>query len=309
MRYHPSYSIAPILALALTNVAQAADSPSCQNFKLADIGWTDNVVNNALTSVVVQGLGYKVSKTTVSAPIALTGLKSGQLDAFLDYWSPALDSVVEPLKGEVRVLPEPNMKGAKYSLAVPKYLYDAGLKDFSDIARFKEALQGQILGIEAGSGGNKLISDIIEKNQFGLGDFKLLASSESAMLAQVKKLTAKKAPVVFLGWSPHPMNIHVDMAYLTGGEKHFGADTLVYSIVSQKFASTCPNLNKLVSQLRFTPLMESVLMEKVMNKEDPLQAAKAYLQANPEVWPAWVAGVTTLDGKSGVDAVKRALAK
>ena len=38
-------------------------------------------------------------------------------------------------------------------------------------------------------------------------------------------------------------------------------------------------------------------------------AAKAWLQKNPQVLDTWLAGVTTVDGKPGLDAVKAYLAK
>jgi glycine betaine/proline transport system substrate-binding protein len=36
-------------------------------------------------------------------------------------------------------------------------------------------------------------------------------------------------------------------------------------------------------------------------------AAEKYLKANPGVLDAWLAGVTTYDGKPGLDAVKKSL--
>ena len=76
-----------------------------------------------------------------------------------------------------------NLEGAKYTLAVPKYLNDQGLKDFADIAKFKDQLDGQIYGIEPGNDGNRLIQKMIDENQFGLGGFELVESSEQGMLA------------------------------------------------------------------------------------------------------------------------------
>ena len=61
-----------------------------------------------------------------------------------------------------------NLEGAKYTLAVPTYLADEGLKDFADIAKFKDQLDGKIYGIEPGNDGNRLIHEMIDKNKFGL---------------------------------------------------------------------------------------------------------------------------------------------
>jgi len=59
-----------------------------------------------------------------------------------------------------------------------------------------------------------------------------------------------------------------------------------------------------VSNLRFTTQLENVVMQSVMNKEKPAEAAKAYLKKNPQVLDEWLAGVKTYDGKDGLPAVK-----
>lgn len=40
-----------------------------------------------------------------------------------------------------------NLTGAKYTLAVPKNVYDAGVKTFSDIAKYSDEFGGRIYGI------------------------------------------------------------------------------------------------------------------------------------------------------------------
>ena len=56
--------------------------------------------------------------------------------------------------------------------------------------------------------------------------------------------------------------------------------------------------------------MESTLMGNVLDdKMKADAAAKAWLQKNPQVLDTWLAGVTTVDGKPGLDAVKAYLAK
>ena len=88
--------------------------------------------------------------------------------------------------GSVEVLGV-NLEGAKYTLAVPSYTAEAGLKDFADIATFKDQLNGEIYGIEPGNDGNRLILDMIAANQFDLGGFEVVESSEAGMLSQVQR--------------------------------------------------------------------------------------------------------------------------
>ncbi|MNF03987.1 hypothetical protein D3C80_2034050 [compost metagenome] len=49
-------------------------------------------------------------------------------------------------------------------------------------------------------------------------------------------------------------------------------------------------------------------MGKILDDgEDPAKAATAWLKANPAVLDKWLDGVTTVDGKEGLPAVKSEL--
>ncbi len=126
---------------------------------------------------------------------------------------------------------------------MPAYLHEAGLRDFADIQRFATELNHEIYGIEPGNDGNRLVLEMIKENQLGLGDFKLVESSEQGMLAQVERAVAAKRPIVFFGWEPHPMNTRFDMRYLTGGDASFGPNyggATVYTNVRAGYLARMP---------------------------------------------------------------------
>ena len=80
--------------------------------------------------------------------------------------------------------------------------------------------------------------------------------------------------------------------------------------VRKGYTQECSNVGQLLKNLSFTLNMESTLMGKVLDdKQKPDAAAKAWLKANPQVLDTWLAGVTTVDGKPGLEAVKAYLAK
>jgi len=292
--------------------AQATEAPACQKVRFADVGWTDIAATTGLASVVLEGLGYKPTVTIASVPITFAGLKTKQLDAFLGYWNPSMTPMIEPFikAGQIKVLEQANLVGAKYTLAVPEYLYNKGLKSFADIAKFKAELSGKIHGIEPGNDGNALIKGMIDKNQFGLGEFKLVESSEAGMLAEVQRQGRSEKAVVFLGWEPHPMNVQIKMRYLEGGDAVFGAnygEAKVYTAVPPDYEARCPNVGKLLGNLKFSTVMENQVMQGVMNKAKPNDAARAWLKKNPQVLEAWLSGVTTFKGQEGLAAVKQSL--
>ncbi|SFT61368.1 choline ABC transporter substrate-binding protein [Pseudomonas marincola] len=299
-----------LLACALTPSVWAAEPASCKQVKFAEIGWADISATTGVAMALTEGLGYQPRKILASVPIAFTGVKKKQIDVFLGYWAPSMDAVIEPfLKDDgVKVLPKANLEGAKYTLAVPTYAADAGLKSFQDIAKFKDQLDGKIYGIEPGNDGNLLIEKMIKGDQFGLGDFRMVESSEAGMLVQVQRAVKQNKPVVFLGWAPHPMNTQFDLTYLAGGDDVFGPDygaAKVYTVVSPDYEARCPNVGKLLNNLQFSVEIESQLMEKVLDKQNPTEVAKEWIKTNPEALDKWLAGVSTFDGQDGAAAVKK----
>ncbi len=289
--------------------AWATDPATCAEVNFADVGWTDITATTAATSVVLEGLGYKPEAEVLSVPVTYASLKNGDIDIFLGNWMPTMEGDLAKYRdeGSVEVLGV-NLEGAKYTLAVPSYTAEAGIKDFADIAKFRDQLDGKLYGIEPGNDGNRLILDMIEANTFGLKGFELVESSEQGMLAQVARAVKRKEHIVFLGWAPHPMNNNFELTYLSGGDDIFGPNyggATVYTNVRKGYTGDCPNVGKLLANLKFSLPMEGAIMGAILDEgQEPNDAAMAWLKENPEVLDSWLAGVKTIDGEEGLPAVK-----
>jgi glycine betaine/proline transport system substrate-binding protein len=316
MRWHFKAAAAAAMAglglAAFASTAFSADPESCKKVRFSDVGWTDITATTATATVILEALGYEPDTQVLSVPVTYTSLKNKDIDVFLGNWMPTMENDIKPYRddGSVETLGA-NLEGAKYTLAVPKYTQEAGLKDFADIAKFRDQLGGKIYGIEPGNDGNRLILDMISGDKFGLKGFELVESSEQGMLAQVAKSTQAKEHVVFLGWEPHPMNANFEMAYLSGGDEIFGPNfggATVYTNVRQGYVGECPNVGKLVTNLKFTLKMENEIMGAILNDgKDANVAAKEWLKANPDAASAWLEGVTTFDGGDAKAALGTAL--
>jgi len=299
-------------ALIGPGVAQAADPESCHTVRFSDVGWTDITSTTAATAEVLEGLGYETEIEILSVPVTYASLKNEDIDVFLGNWMPTMEADVRPYldDGSVENVGV-NLEGAKYTLAVPSYLAEKGLRDFADIAEFEDELGGEIYGIEPGNDGNRLILKMIEDNAFGLEGFELVESSEQGMLAQVERATRAEEPIVFLGWEPHPMNSNFDLTYLSGGDEWFGANyggATVYTNVREGYLEECPNIAKLLQNQKFSLQMENEIMSGILDDgEDPQDAARAWLTEHPDVLESWLEGVTTVDDQPGLPAVKEHL--
>ncbi|MGF7242208.1 glycine betaine/proline transport system substrate-binding protein [Pseudomonas oryzihabitans] len=300
--------------LLLSSTVQAGEAESCQQVRLADVGWSDLNITNATARYLLSALGYETEVLRLSLPQTYDALAAGEADVFLGNWMPAQAKLSQPLvdAGAVERL-HANLQGARYTLAVPQYVYDAGVKNVADIARFADRFDHTLYGIEPGNDGNALVKKMIASNAFGLGDFRLDESSEQGMLTQVRmKELLDHQWIVFLGWEPHPMNVRHKLAYLDGGDDYFGPNqggATVYTVVRKGYAQQCPNVARLLGNLEFSLDMENQLMDRVLNEKDnPRRAVRNWLKRNPERLDAWLKGVATLSGAPGTAAVKASLA-
>lgn len=299
-----------ILAASLAGAANAwAEDAACSTVKLGDPGWSDIAVTNGIARFLLEGLGYQTQSQTLAVPIIFAGLQKGQIDVFLGNWMPAQQAHYDKFvaSGELDLLAQ-NLDGTEYTLAVPAYAHDAGVKTFADLDAHGDQFDRKLYGIASGSPGNESIRQMITSDEFGLGDWQLVESSEQAMLVQVGRAVRREQFVVFLGWTPHPMNVQYDMRYLAGGEKYFGASGQVNTLARKGYAEQCPNVGKLLSNLTFTQDMENSIMNQVLSKEaSNAEAVKAWLQANPAALDGWLQGVTTRDGGDGLAALRARL--
>ncbi|POF41248.1 glycine/betaine ABC transporter substrate-binding protein [Pseudomonas laurylsulfativorans] len=294
--------------LALGSASAFADQ-SCETVKMADPGWSDIAATNAITGFLLDGMGYKAKVDTLAVPITFGGLKDGQVDVFLGNWMPAQQGFFDKFvaNGDVTQLAK-NLDGTEFTLAVPDYVWDAGVHTFADLNKYADKFDRKIYGIGSGAPANISLQEIIKKNDFDMGQWKLVESSEQAMLAEVSRAVKKQKFVTFLGWTPHPMNVQLKMHYLKGGEKYFGDTGSVHTLTRKGYAQACPNVGKLLTNLSFTQDMENSIMAEVVNKKvSNADAAKAWIKANPAVLDKWLDGVKTVDGKDALPAVKAKL--
>jgi glycine betaine/proline transport system substrate-binding protein len=304
-------SIALSLLAGLTfSAAQAAEAPACKKVRIADLGWTDIMLTNNTAEFILDALGYDATQTLLGMDVTYMSLKNNDMDVFQGNWRPFQDAQYKSYfdEGSVEVLGT-NLKGAKFTLAVPKYASDAGIKDFNDLVAHADQFEKKIYALEPGS--NQVLLDMIAANRHGLGQWELVESSEAGMLTQVKKAISEKQWIVFLGWEPHPMNLDYDMSYLTGGDAEFGPNfggATVRTIARKGYANACPNVAKLFANLVYNLEYENHGMQLIIDEgKDAATAAREMMRRNPQMLDQWLEGVTTFDGKPALPAIKEAL--
>lgn len=288
----------------------ANEGEQCTTVSLSDPGWSDIGATNGVVITLLESLGYKTDVYLLSVPIGYESLKNGKVDVFMGNWLPAQQKFIDKYQSDIDVVKK-NLDGVKFTLAVPKYVYDQGVTDFEDLNKFDEKFQSKIYGIAAGSPANENIQSMIDANDYQLGSWRVVQSSEQGMLAQVTRAVKRKQFITFLAWEPHPMNVNIDLKYLSGGEKYFGPNygsATIQTLTRKGFSEQCGNVGTLLNNLTFTVDMENEIINSInQNGLKAPEAAKAWIQANPERLTSWLQGVTTIQGKPALPAVKQAL--
>src|SRR5579871_2324543 len=116
--------------ITLATPAFAGDPDNCKTVKFSDVGWTDITSTTSIAAEILKALGYTPKVTVLSVPVTYASMKNKDIDVFLGNWQPSMENDRKPYVEDKSVivtganLPE----GAKYTLAVPQYTYDKGLK-------------------------------------------------------------------------------------------------------------------------------------------------------------------------------------
>lgn len=306
---------ASLLAAAfclMAGSALAADPAACRNVRMGEPGWSDIAVTDGVAGTLLHALGYEQKIQTLGVPVIFQALANGQLDVFLGNWMPAQKPFITKLLEQKKVdRLGTNLQDAKFTLAVPTYVAQGGVHSFADLASHAAEFGKTIYGIEPGAPANQNIEKMLDAKAFGLNGWKMVASSEQAMLGEVARATARHKAIVFLAWEPHPMNVRFHITYLSGGDKYFGPKygaSTVYTVARAGYAKACPNLARLFGQLHFSIDMENTMMDDAdKNRRSGSDEAARYIKAHPQLLNAWLQGVTTRDGAPGLPAVQKAL--
>ena len=109
-----------LAAVLFAAPAMAGDSEACRKVRLSDVGWTDITATTAVTSVLLEALGYEPEVQVLSVPVTYASLKNKDIDVFLGNWMPTMAADVKPYTDDKSVeTMSQNLEGAGYGLVVP----------------------------------------------------------------------------------------------------------------------------------------------------------------------------------------------
>jgi glycine betaine/proline transport system substrate-binding protein len=310
-----------LLTLVFLSLGSYAGAAKGDLVRLVQVNWTGVTAKTETAAFLLEELGYKTNVITASVPIMFQSIAQNDRDVALGLWLPTQREMIRKymVKGEIDIITT-NLTGAKYTVGVNAEAYEAGVKHFKDLDKYKEKFGGTIYGIEAGNDGNMVIQKMIEDDAYGLSDWELLPSSEAGMLTQVKREIRKGNWIAWLAWAPHPMNLNIDMRFLHGGEKYWGPNqgsATVSTITTPGYPWKNPNVGQFFENYKFTVDEQAAMANYVLNQDmDYEQAGKKLIKEKPELLERWFGQggtfktdvVKTADGKrDALDAIREAM--
>ena len=272
--------------------------------------WPGLTVKTAVVSSLFETLGYETQTKNVGNAIAFQGVANRNLDAFMGYWSPNMDSMVQKYidAGSVEVIAD-NVDDAESGIAVPEYVWNEGVHSITDLDSKRERFDSKLFGIEEGSGLNKIFRNAIDNDTAGLGDWKLVPSSTSGMLLAVERAYDKKEWVAWGAWSPHWMIKAYDARILSNPSEDglLKSSVTIKTLVPTGLKEFDENAWRLLKQVRLSQATQSAWIYEYDRQDRDLdEVVSTWIADNPDTVAGWLEGVKTRSGESAIEVVRAA---
>jgi glycine betaine/proline transport system substrate-binding protein len=280
-----------VSVLGLAAAGCAGSSGSGGNSKTITMGvipgWTDQTSTAYLLKNLLEHKGYtvKITKLSDNAPM-YTALANGDIDLLSSAWPERTHKVYMERYGDKIEDIGKYYKDAGLFLAVPKY---SDVKSIADLPSHAKELGGKITGIEPGAGLTKTTTDDVMP-AYGLNSkFKLVLSSTTAMLTELKKATDAKKPIVVTLWKPFWANQAFPVRPLEDPKGAFGKSEGLHSLARDGFSKDYPDVANMIKHFKLDDAQYGSLEDTVVNKfgegQEP-KAVQAWLAKNPDYAPS-----------------------
>ena len=254
--------------------------------RIGYVNWAEAVVVSNLWKLILENEGYSVQLVELDVAPLYQGLADGELDLFLDAWLPLYHkNYWEKFSHQLEDLGSWYESPAYTGIAVPAYVEE--VNSIADLKTHHEMFAGKIYGIEAGASVMQLIEDEVIP-QYDL-PFELVASSEAAMLSEVRKAYAQQAPIVFLGWTPHWMFDEWELKYLQDPLKIIPEGEELRILARRGFSEQYPDVAAALQRFTLSDEHLSKIENRIFNQgEDETAVIQDWVERHPEWVNQWL---------------------
>jgi glycine betaine/proline transport system substrate-binding protein len=276
--------------------------------------WTGSAVNAHVAKVVLEANGTPVTLVELDENVTWPGLDAGDIDAVLEVWPSGHAEDYETYVVGNKTVVDLGLLGpsAKIGWYVPTAVLTdhpelatwEGFKDPATAALFATAESGELGQFLMGDPSYVSYDEQIIAN-LGLPLKFVVAGTEAGLITAIQQADAEGTPLLLQFWQPHWMQSKVDLtevklpdvteeclASAAAGDGKYNCDYPVdelYKAASAKLEAKNPAAFAFLTKFQLTTEQQNELAGMVdSDGMAPDAAAKAWVDANPDVVAAWL---------------------
>jgi len=312
-----------VLAVPALVASNAQDAPTCdldREVVFANLGYDSALFHNAVAQYILEhGYGCDTDAIVGETIPLINGVARGDIDVIMEIWTgnPAQAWVDAEAAGAVVPIGS-NFPDATEGWFVPRFVVEGpdapapGLRSVADLPDYKALFadpenpdMGRFYNCPAGQ-----VCELINSRKliaYGLDDdYTNFRTPGVALLAVVESAVLQNEPVLFYYYGPSWLLGKYDFYQLeeppfdqavwdalNANENPTQATAYPVSNViigaNTEFAASAPNIVAFLDAYETTNALVSEWLAYMQeNEASPEEAAEAFLQANPDIWSAWV---------------------
>lgn len=250
--------------------------------------WTDGLSTAYLLDNVLSEAGYDVQHQDIQeAGLLYTALAEGDVDMYPSAWPEVTHAQYMEEYGDSIEDIGAYYDNAKLTMAVPEY---TDIDSIAELADNADMFDGTITGIEPGAGLTAAVQDNVIPT-YGLDEagYELQTSSTTAMLTELEQATENEEDILVTLWQPFWANASYPVKTLEDPEGALGEAEALHFLGTDGFAEDHPEVADWISQIKLDDAQYGALEDSVVNQhpDDPAAGVDAWLEANPDVIPAF----------------------
>jgi glycine betaine/proline transport system substrate-binding protein len=279
--------ISLVLALsACSGQTQSVVGGGDDDDKSVTIGYVpfdEGIATSYLWKDILEKQGYTVQLQQLEVATSYQGLASGQIDLFFtgaplthkDYWD-RFGKDFQPVGQWYDTL----LQG----VAVPTY---TGLKTMSDLQGKASMFNGEIVGIEAGSGLMRQTTEDAPK-VYDLSGYQVREAGTPAMLAALDRAISQQQPIAVTLWQPHWAFQRYELTLLEDDKDAYPDNDVINVVASKAFAGNTPVVEQLgrfhMDEVQLQSL-ELMILDAGQGNEPA--AVRQWIEQNQAVVDGW----------------------
>jgi glycine betaine/proline transport system substrate-binding protein len=268
--------------------------------------WVGAAANVAVAQCLLQQIGYKVETSTLAEEVAWQGFATGEVDVILENWGhPELEKkYIETEKLAVDAGPM-GVKGI-IGWYVPKWMVDKypDITDWNNLNKYADLFKTS----ESGDKGQFLGADptFVQYDEALIANLNLnykvvFSGSEAATITAFQAAAKNQTPLIGYFYDPQWLLNEIELVQVklppwTEGcdadLKKVACDYPAYTlnkIVRTEWMDTAGDAATFIKNFEWANPDQNSVADSITNKNmKELDAAKAWIDANPQTWQAWM---------------------